>query len=99
MDRLALVALNSAMDDYASVTSVREELAAFFGKVVSDESLFSAFRELEVQGLVEAHRVSPDNQRLVPTSSTEKDAPDEIWFLAKAKGRQVVALEWGRVFQ
>jgi hypothetical protein len=98
MEKLSLAALNSAMDDYESVNSVRDEIANFLGEAVSEESLFAAFRTLEGQGLVEAHRANPDNQRFVPTNSTDSDAPDGLWFLATEKGRQLVEREWHCVF-
>lgn len=98
MEKLTLAALDAAMDDYESVSSVRDEIAAFLGQAVSEESLFAAFRALEAQGLVQAHRVNPNNQTLVASSSTDQDAPDQIWFLATDKGRQIVDREWNRVF-
>jgi len=99
MNRLALAALNSTIDDYESVTSVREQLAAFLGEPISEESLFAAFRALEAQGLLEAHRASVDGQALVRTAITDTDVPADIWFYATSAGRQLVDREWDKLFQ
>jgi hypothetical protein len=98
VDRLALATLNSAMDSYESVDSVRAELAEFLGQDVSEERLFSVFRCLEAEGFLKAHRVDPRGGHLMPTTSTENDAPSDIWFIVTAEGREVVDREWGRAF-
>ena len=96
MDRLALVALSATKDDYESVQSVGSEIGKFLGRAVTEQELLSVFRSLEDAGFVEAYREADGG--LVPTRSSEKDLPEHLWFLATAKGREVVDRDWQQVF-
>jgi len=97
MNKFDLAVLDSALNDYESVGTVGDEIAALLQLPISREDLFKAFVRLASQGLMRGYVLAKDNQWKVIATSEMND-PAAVWFLTTKEGRAIIEREWDQYF-